>query len=76
MDDHGASATDFDTLFTFLHTQYFFRCAFGPVYLSGHKTQLLLDSLGVLGIFLVGGSRPRLHCSVGRAQQWGILVLL
>ena len=31
MDDRGASATDFDTLFDFLHTKYFPRCMFGPV---------------------------------------------
>lgn len=49
MDDHGASAEDFDSLFTFLHTQYFPRCVFGPVYLSGPKTHLFEDSIELLG---------------------------
>ena len=49
MDDHGASATDYDTLFNFLHTKYFPRCVFGPVYLSGAKTHLFSDSIEVLG---------------------------
>ena len=49
MDDHGASATDYDTLFDFLHTRYFPRVAFGPVYLSGHKKQLFSGGLELLG---------------------------
>ena len=49
IDDHRASATDFDILFKFLHTQYFPRYAFSPVYLSGHKVHLFSHSLDLLG---------------------------
>ena len=49
MDDHAASADDFDTLFDFLYTRYFPRVAFGPVYLSGAKTHIFSDNLELLG---------------------------
>ena len=49
IDDHGSSASTYDALFQFLHEQYFPRCAFGPGYLSGHKTNFFSNSLEVLG---------------------------
>ena len=49
MNDHGASAKDYESMFRFLHENYFPRCVFEPVYLSGHKTQMFSDSLKVLG---------------------------
>ena len=59
MDDHSGSATDFDTILTILHTQYFLQCIFGPVYLLGAKTQLFADSLEVLGFLgSVAGLKP------------------
>ena len=32
-----------------LHTQYFPRIPFSPVYLSGHKTHMFTDSLEMVG---------------------------
>jgi len=49
MDDHAASARTFDSMFEFLHRQYFPRVIFGPVYLSGHKTVIMGDNLDLLG---------------------------
>ena len=49
MDDHAASSVDFDTLFDFLHTRYFPRVIFGPVYLAGSKTHVFADNLELLG---------------------------
>lgn len=72
MDDHGGSATDFDTLFTFLHTQYFPRCVFGPVYLSGAKTQIFADSLEVLGFEgSAAGLRPSFKHK-DKIQNWPV----
>lgn len=47
MDDHMGSAKTFEAVFQFLHTKYLPRVAFGSVYLSGHKTQVFTDSLGI-----------------------------
>ena len=49
MNDHPSSATAFDTQFKFLHEKYSPRCAFGPVYSSGHKMSMFADSLKALG---------------------------
>ena len=49
MDDHAAAADDYETLFEFLHTRYFPRVVFGPVYLSGEKTHVFADSLEMVG---------------------------
>ena len=49
IDNYGASATTFDELFDFLHTKYFPRCAFGPVYLAPAKTILFGSSMELLG---------------------------
>lgn len=48
MDDHAASAIDFDTLFELLHIKYFRDAFFGPVYLSGLKTHLSSDILEII----------------------------
>lgn len=59
MDDHRAAAKDFDSLFRFLLQEYFPRCVFGPVYLSGPKTSLFSDQLELLGFEGNGeGVRP------------------
>ena len=49
MDDYAAAATDFDSMFKFLYEEYFPRVIFGPVYLSGHKTQMFSDNIELLG---------------------------
>ena len=57
-------------LFKFLQTQYFLRVAFGPVYLSGHKTHMFTDSLEMIGFT---GSAKGLRPSVKhreRAISW------
>lgn len=59
MDDHTAAATDFDSMFTFLHRKYFPRVVFGPVYLAGHKTHIFSTDLDLLGFHGSAGSlRP------------------
>ncbi|KAI9802052.1 MAG: hypothetical protein M1826_005120 [Phylliscum demangeonii] len=45
MDDHLGAGASFDSLFRFLHTVYFPRIVFGPVYLSGKKTFAFMASL-------------------------------
>ena len=49
MDDHAGSAKSFEALYNFLANQYFPRVAFGPIYLSGPKTNLFMSSLELLG---------------------------
>ncbi|KAF6238760.1 hypothetical protein HO173_003267 [Letharia columbiana] len=70
MDDHVRSARTFDDMFRFLHKKYFPRVAFGPVYLSGHKTHLFTDSLEMVG-FTGGpeGLRPSAKHRQ-RAMHW------
>ena len=70
VDDHMGAATDFDSLFDMLHTKYFPRVAFGPVYLSGHKTHVFTDSLEMVG-FTGGadGLRPSVKHRQ-RAMTW------
>lgn len=59
MDDHMGAADSFEALFDFLHLKYFPRVAFGPVYLSGHKTHVFTDSLEMVGFTGgVDGLRP------------------
>ena len=43
VDDHVGLATTFDTMFEFLHTKYFPKCAFGPIYLTLKKTHVFTD---------------------------------
>jgi hypothetical protein len=49
MDNHLGGFMDFDTQFRFLHEKYFPRIAFGPVYLSGRKTNAFCNFLNILG---------------------------
>jgi hypothetical protein len=49
MNDHLGGFVDFDVQFRFLHEKYFPRIAFGPVYLSGRKTNAFCNSLDILG---------------------------
>lgn len=48
MNDHAVSVRTFDSMFEFLHEQYFPRMIFGPVYLFGHKTVIMRDNLDLL----------------------------
>ena len=38
VNDYVGLATIFNAMFEFLHTKYFLRCAFGPIYLAPKKT--------------------------------------
>lgn len=59
MDDHAGAAKNFNAMFTLLHTKYFPRVAFGPVYLAGKKTRIFDACLQILGYEEGnGGSRP------------------
>jgi hypothetical protein len=49
VDDSYGSATDFDSMFDFLHEQFFPRCAFGPNVSQTVKVILLLPIAGVPG---------------------------
>ena len=49
MDDHAGSAKNYETMFDFLLNDYFPRVAFGPIYLSGPKTNLFASNLELLG---------------------------
>lgn len=66
VDDHMGAATDFDSLFDFLHLRYFPRVVFGPAYLSGHKTYVFTNSLEMLGFT---GSAEGLRLSVKHRQR-------
>lgn len=70
VDDHMGAATSFQSLFDFLHISYFPRVAFGPVYLSGHKTHMFTDTLEMVGFT---GSAEGLRPSIRhreRAMSW------
>ena len=45
MNDHEASTIDYDSMFNFLHTRYFFKCAFELMYLFEYKTQMFSNNL-------------------------------
>lgn len=72
MDDHVGAATDFDALCDFLHTRYFPRVAFGPVYLSQSKLRLFCDSIEVLGFTASNGQVRPGHKHRSRIQQWPV----
>lgn len=55
-DDHIGAPTSFDAMFDFLHTKYFPRAAFGPIYLVPKKTYLFMDQLGFIGF--TGSLKP------------------
>ena len=70
MDDHASAATDFDTMFDFLHADYFPRVTFGPVYLSGHKTHIFSENPELLGFEgSANGLRPSLKHRT-KVQEW------
>jgi hypothetical protein len=48
MNDHVVSVRIFDSMFEFLHKQYFSRVIFEPVYLSEHKTVIMSENLELL----------------------------
>ena len=50
VDDSYGSTTDFETIFKFLHEEFFPRCAFGPLYLKGVKSYFFYPSLEFLGL--------------------------
>ena len=49
MDDHLSAAISFESQLHFLYEVYFPRARFGPVYLSGAKTFVFMDSLEMVG---------------------------
>ena len=59
IDDSYGSAETFEDMFTFLHTRFFPRCAWGPMYLKGEKCHFFRSSLGFVGLEGgVNGLRP------------------
>jgi len=48
MNDHVVSVRIFDSMFEFLHKQYFSRVIFESVYLSEHKTVIMSENLELL----------------------------
>lgn len=48
MNNHAASVRIFDTMFEFLHRQYFSRVIFEPIYLFEHKTVIMSNNLELL----------------------------
>ena len=48
MNDHIVSVRIFDSMFEFLHKQYFFRVIFELMYLFKHKTVIMSDNLDLL----------------------------
>jgi hypothetical protein len=62
VDDSYGSATDFDSMFTFLHEKFFPRCAFGPMYLKPSKSFFFFPTLEFLGLEgNTAGLRPSLR---------------
>ena len=57
VDDHMGAGTNFESLFDLLHLKYFPRVTFGPVYVSGHKTSVSVDSQGFGNEQWAGGSQ-------------------
>ncbi len=48
MNDHVVSVRIFDSMFEFLHKQYFSRIIFESMYLFEHKTVIMSDNLDLL----------------------------
>ena len=72
MDDHSGSARDFESMFNFLHKQYFPRMAFGPIYLSGPKTHVFVEYLDLLGFQEnADGLRPSIKHRE-KVQNWPV----
>ena len=66
MDDYVRATKSFDAIFKFLHTRYFPRFAFGPVYLAEKKTRIFNNHLQILSY--EGGNRA-LRPSTKHRQQ-------
>ena len=72
MDDHSAAAKDFESMYNFLHEEYFPRVAFGPIYLSGPKTHVFAENLELLGFHgNAEGLRPSLKHRQ-KVQDWPV----
>jgi hypothetical protein len=62
VDDSYGSATDFESMFTFLHEKFFPRCTFGPMYLKPSKSFFFFPTLEFLGLEGdTAGLRPSLR---------------
>ena len=59
MDDHLGAAKGFDEAFDHLHTRYFPRVEFGPVYISGRKTYVFCRSMEMVGLTGSADGAPR-----------------
>ena len=62
IDDSYGSAETFEKLFAFLHTSFFPRCEWGPMYLKGPKCNFFECTLGFVGLEAgENGIRPSLR---------------
>lgn len=62
IDDSYGSATTFEAMFQFLHTQFFPRCSWGPMYLKDSKSCFFSESLQFVGLEAgPNGLRPSLR---------------
>ena len=66
VDDYMSLVTIFDAIFEFLHTKYFLRCAFRPIYLASKKTHVFTDQLDFIGFT---GSAEKLWPSIKYRKQ-------
>ena len=48
MNDHDILTKNYESMFCFLHENYFFKCVFKSVYLFEHKMQMFSNSLKML----------------------------
>ena len=62
IDDSYGSATTFEAMYQFLHTRFFPRCSWGPMYLKDSKSCFFSDSLSFVGLEAgLNGLRPSLR---------------
>jgi len=62
IDDSYGSATTFEAMYQFLHTRFFPRCSWGPMYLKDSKSCFFSDSLSFVGLEAgPNGLRPSLR---------------
>ena len=62
VDDSYGSSRDFESMFNFLHHEFFPRCVFGPIYLKPVKSFFFYPSLEFVGLEGTGqGLRPSLR---------------
>jgi len=72
IDDSYRSATTFEAMYQFLHTRFFLRCSWGPMYLQDSKSCFFSDSLHFVGLEAgPNGLRPSL-CKRETILQWPI----